>query len=69
GQTRIENASRRVLARRHAQHHHLQTGAYWWSRSEGSHPLSAAVEVVEERGRWIERMPNPNWRPKSLFGL
>ncbi|MBY5933101.1 hypothetical protein KUV51_08850 [Tateyamaria omphalii] len=47
----------------------FRRGAYWWSRSEGSYPLSAAIEAVEERGGWIERIPNPNWRPKTPFDL
>ncbi|WP_367278294.1 DUF6330 family protein [uncultured Roseobacter sp.] len=31
--------------------------------------MSAAIEAVIERGGWIERIPNPNWRPKSPFEL
>ncbi len=47
----------------------FQRGANWWSRSEGSYPLNAALEAIKESGGWIERVPNPNWRPKSPFDL
>ena len=43
-------------------------GAYWWSPSEGAYPLSAALETIKEQGGWIETIPNPNYRPKGLFG-
>ena len=43
-------------------------GAYWWSPSEGAYPLSAALETIKHQGGWIETIPNPNYRPKGLFG-
>ena len=45
-----------------------KNGAYWWSRSEGSYPFSAAKQAVEELGGWIETIPNPNYRSPRLFG-
>tara|TARA_R110002049_G_scaffold225396_1_gene397255 strand:- start:289 stop:468 length:180 start_codon:yes stop_codon:yes gene_type:complete len=36
----------------------FKRSAYWWSASEGAYPLSAALETI----------PNPNYRPKGLFG-
>ncbi|QEP30589.1 DUF6330 family protein [Pukyongiella litopenaei] len=47
----------------------FRNGAWWWSRSEGAYPLSALVETIEERGGWIERIPNPNHRPRRLLDL
>nr|WP_239032055.1 DUF6330 family protein [Paroceanicella profunda] len=46
----------------------FERGAYWWSQSEGAYPLSAALESIKEQGGWIEPIPNPNYRPKGLFG-
>jgi hypothetical protein len=46
----------------------FKRGAYWWSPSEGAYPLSAALETIKEQGGWIETIPNPNYRPKGLFG-
>ncbi|MFG6531687.1 MULTISPECIES: DUF6330 family protein [Roseobacteraceae] len=46
----------------------FKRGAYWWSPSEGAYPLSAALESIKEQGGWIETIPNPNYRPKGLFG-
>ena len=46
----------------------FKRGAYWWSSSEGAYPLSAALETIKENGGWVETIPNPNYRPKGLFG-
>ena len=46
----------------------FKRGAYWWSAAEGAYPLSAALESIKEQGGWIETIPNPNYRPKGLFG-
>jgi hypothetical protein len=46
----------------------FERGAYWWSRSEGAYPLSAALESIMEQGGWIETIPNPNYRARGLFG-
>ncbi|SDX75773.1 DUF6330 family protein [Roseicitreum antarcticum] len=46
----------------------FERGAYWWSQSEGAYPLSAALESITEKGGWIETIPNPNYRPRGLFG-
>ena len=46
----------------------FKRSAYWWSRSEGAYPLSAAFESITEQGGWIETIPNPNCRPRGLFG-
>ena len=46
----------------------FKRGAYWWSAAEGAYPLSAALESITDQGGWIETIPNPNYRPKGLFG-
>ncbi|MCR9166568.1 MAG: DUF6330 family protein [bacterium] len=46
----------------------FKRGAYWWSPSEGAYPFSAALESITDQGGWIETIPNPNYRPKGLFG-
>ena len=46
----------------------FKRGAYWWSPSEGAYPFSAALETIKENGGWVETIPNPNYRPKGLFG-
>ena len=33
-----------------------------------AYSLSAALASVIEQGGWIETIPNPNYRPKGLFG-
>ena len=47
----------------------FKRGAYGWSTSEGAYPLSAALESIKEQGGWIETIPNPNYKPKGLFGV
>lgn len=56
----FDNGRRKVIV--------FERGAYWWSRSEGAYPLSAAIESIKEQGGWIETIPNPNCRPKGPFG-
>ena len=46
----------------------IKLGAYWWIPYEGTYPLAAALESIKEQGGWIETIPNPNYRPKGLFG-
>ena len=46
----------------------FKRSAYWWSASEGAYPLSAALETIKENGGGVETIPNPNYRPKGLFG-
>lgn len=46
----------------------FKRGAYWWSAAEGANPFLAALESIIEQGGWIETIPNPNYRPKGLFG-
>jgi len=46
----------------------FERSAYWWSASEGAYPLSAALESITDQGGWIKTIPNPNYRPKRLFG-
>ena len=33
-----------------------------------AYPLSDALETIKENGGWVETIPNPNYRPKGLFG-
>ena len=46
----------------------FKRGAYRWSSSEGAYPLPAALEAITDQGGWIETIPNPNYRPRGLFG-
>ena len=45
----------------------FERGHYWWSRSDGAYPFSAAKEAIEEAGGTIKTIPNPNYRPPRLF--
>ena len=45
----------------------FERGHYWWSKSDGAYPLSAARDAIEEAGGTIKTIPNPNYRPPRLF--
>lgn len=42
-------------------------GAWWWSETAGSFPLSAAIQNVEDRGGRVRREPVP--QAKRHHGL